>query len=558
MIVQATRIRTDSGAGRLARHVLDKVQDNESITVLRGRRDELAQFVTDAMEAGKRYAIRHWIVNPGQYWTPAQRDRAVAALLDEFGAADRPHMVVAHRKALATGATVEHLHVLVAEVHGGRVLDSRYSKVRQEKLGRMLEAEFGHAPTQGRHNKAVMERLSVERPDLAVMLDSQAQPRSAFTAEARQTAKRKGQDLAQVRDLVRQAWHQSDSRAALLSALAESGFRVSDGETAEIWIVTDGDGTFLGSLDRLARVKKADVVERMEGGGYGRRDERRTADLRGSESRARGDGHHHCHAGGRRGRRLAADQSGGVAGDHRRQSGDYPAGDRRPSRRGSYRIAAARLTVALMPHMGRMARQQRDLALLAEAITDLILRLLGLARYHRSQAVRPEDARMIVAARTVPERQEVGRALFDHADAESAMRWHHSRRPAGMRSMLDGSRRRWRMELERLTDTEQAAAAHLAEARQRLDRARDRHRPAAERETAANRAKNVSDRNAAERLERAAQAVKAGDALAITAVRFGDIDAAVRRCEFEKGAVVELEVELGAPVTLVDFRPASV
>ena len=72
MIVQTTRIRRDGGVRYLARHLLDKVAENERIEILSGDRLALDDAHALASAKGCRYSVRHLSISPERDMSPSQ------------------------------------------------------------------------------------------------------------------------------------------------------------------------------------------------------------------------------------------------------------------------------------------------------------------------------------------------------------------------------------------------------------------------------------------------------------------------------------------------------
>lgn len=141
MIVMSTRISRDGGVRYLARHLLDKADENERIDVLAGDRQALDDAQALATVKGCRYSVRHLSVSPERAMSPAQLSDFIRAIDSEFRIGeDRPRLVVRHVKEGRA-----HFHIAVAEVDPItlRVLDCRNDFARLEAVARQYEAEHG-------------------------------------------------------------------------------------------------------------------------------------------------------------------------------------------------------------------------------------------------------------------------------------------------------------------------------------------------------------------------------------------------------------------------------
>ncbi|TGS40707.1 hypothetical protein EN824_21095 [Mesorhizobium sp. M8A.F.Ca.ET.181.01.1.1] len=242
----------------------------------------------EALRDGSRatVAYHHISLNPSEALTDDQREEAVVRVLAAMGAEDHAHVVWEHSEKPRRGSAVKsHYHLVVSNVGpDGKALDDGRSFVRLEAAARALEHDFGHSLTPGRRTAAVTAELEYTgRADVAARVRCDAPPeppQSSMSSRQRARADRHGLSLPDVREAVQAAWAASDSPAALRAALAERGLSVAAGDKAGVWIVTTGDGQTLGSLDRLARVKRHDVAARMtQEGTHDREDPARDASL---------------------------------------------------------------------------------------------------------------------------------------------------------------------------------------------------------------------------------------------------------------------------------------
>ena len=157
MIVQSTRISLKGGVDYLARHLLDKTDDNDRIEIISGDRDALHDAHTLALVRGCRYSLRHLSISPEREMSPMQLSEFVRSINDEFDVGGRrPRLIVRHVKNNRS-----HFHIAIAEVDPAsqRVLDCRHDYARLEALARRYEHYNGEAlqPTRDerRHRKVV-------------------------------------------------------------------------------------------------------------------------------------------------------------------------------------------------------------------------------------------------------------------------------------------------------------------------------------------------------------------------------------------------------------------
>lgn len=203
MIINSTRCATKGGhVGATRKHVLEGAE-NQHIEVLQGTPEELDDMVSDAEMGGSMYAVRHFTISPQVETSREDLMQVVDDLGREFNFDPADVLIVEHTKPRAGEAGFErHLHVLVAEydVEIGRVMSSAYTHQREERIARIAEHRLGHPLIVGGHQQAVADYLREHGNDaLAKKLEDafaeQGRPRSSFTKDAHQAARRDGWSL---------------------------------------------------------------------------------------------------------------------------------------------------------------------------------------------------------------------------------------------------------------------------------------------------------------------------------------------------------------------------
>ncbi len=276
MILKSSRIHTRGrGEAETLAHLLHGAE-NEAVRVLRGTTADVRDAFSDAHRHARTFAIRHFIIAPAQAATPAQMLGVLDQLGVEFGFDPATAFVVEHRKARAVPDRFPvHLHALVPEVdpESGRVLASAHSYARQERVAREAEHALGEPFVRGAHHRAVLVALrGTGKVTIADALDralpeaeGTPRPRAAYTDARHRQAARAGVDLPVAQQAVAAAWKGTATRSGFEAALAQHGLVSRPGDKPDTWVVETRDGkTFLGSLARLARVRKAAVTARME------------------------------------------------------------------------------------------------------------------------------------------------------------------------------------------------------------------------------------------------------------------------------------------------------
>lgn len=278
MIIQSSRLSASKGATETADHVF-RGEANEKITVLQGSEQDLHDMVRDARIWRRKFAIRHFKISPRENLTREQFDEAVNELAHEFAFDPSDAVIIGHKKKRHNETGFEfHTHVLVREVNpaNGRVLSSRWSYARQEKVARVLEARWGHAIVQGQFNKQVIDALRAEgRDDDAALLlgeglDVEALPQAAYPSGLVQEVKRRAnRSMAEIAEAVRDARHLSNTPTEFQDILAEQGLRVRAGDKTARWVVEiqtpEAEWTFAGALHRLLKSTTQDTDKWMGG-----------------------------------------------------------------------------------------------------------------------------------------------------------------------------------------------------------------------------------------------------------------------------------------------------
>ncbi|WP_227004796.1 hypothetical protein [Acetobacter senegalensis] len=264
MIVKESRIKTRSGSRALSRHVLHGAK-NEAIRVLAGSDWLMRNHMQEAKREGLTYGLRHIAFNPAQAMSDAQLAEFAGRLCQELKA-DSSHMtLIIHQK---DGLT--HGHLILPEWQQDRVLESRFSWMRLEKVARQEKLRLGHALVPGRHDKVIAKapphkqgyHHEAEQVEALISPSDDLKPRAAYTAQARRIAERQGVDLATRKTLVTTLWSHSDGLKSFRAALAEHGLRMREGDRQQTrpgaHIIEDDNGVLIGSFTRLTKVRMAD------------------------------------------------------------------------------------------------------------------------------------------------------------------------------------------------------------------------------------------------------------------------------------------------------------
>lgn len=262
--------RTKSDSRNLFRHLM---KDARKVELVNSVADNLSDFIGDLelmRDATKAdAAFLHIFLSPSIHMTDNQLRRAAQTVVQHFGADENPYAIVYHDKPRASDEGERHVHLVVGRVSSDLVvLENKFEKIRLETAVRICEYEAGEPPVFGRHYKSSMKWLREHRPDVGEWLfghfgDNAEKPQSAASPDKRQSLERKGLSLSGIRKTVSDAWANSPDADSFQSVLQEYGLSVAPGEKEGVFLVVC-EGTEVGALDRLLKVKRAQVRSFME------------------------------------------------------------------------------------------------------------------------------------------------------------------------------------------------------------------------------------------------------------------------------------------------------
>lgn len=263
-------------ARELLRHLLHGA-GNEIVREV-GLRGSTVRALDDARAVARngRDAVWHLSVSPAAPLTEAQWSRAEEVIRDAYGLPeDLPITWVEHGKPHRPGVRgglpprPAHRHALFSswDPATGRRISPWKHYVLNERVSRQLEHEFGHPPTQGRHNRHVaswcaangMHSLATAM-DMAGLLEGPP-PRQRVGDAERRAGERRGRDpfaSADVSATVLASVRSSGSSPALayIQGMRDAGFLVARGERGLVLVPTDGTGKPVGAA-RKARLTES-------------------------------------------------------------------------------------------------------------------------------------------------------------------------------------------------------------------------------------------------------------------------------------------------------------
>lgn len=144
--------------------------DNERVLWLSGDAADIELMGVVARLSGKLFGVRHMVIFPEQNLTRPELSNVLNEIVREYQiprASSAQACLVKRQKERAgvSGCDI-HYHLALPELDltSGRVLSSRFTKVRDEKLARLLELKLHHRPIVGCFNKTVYEWLENKWP----------------------------------------------------------------------------------------------------------------------------------------------------------------------------------------------------------------------------------------------------------------------------------------------------------------------------------------------------------------------------------------------------------
>ncbi|MFG6638128.1 hypothetical protein ACGYJ8_19665 [Sulfitobacter sp. 1A12126] len=268
--------------------------ENEQISWLRGTQAEIKLMGIAAKLAGRAFSVRHVIVAPGEKLGAQELGQILDNVCAEYSVTENMReriTAVVHKKPREDNMGFEyHYHFAVPELDTdtGRVLDSRFTHMRNEKLSRLAELQTGHEITPGRFNREVYDALSRERPDLDLSryqtaLEDAAEAsgmersdwksyraESSYTSTSHRVIKRKARaagveadlSLPKIKSLMR-SWASTQTPEQFIEHVLANGYELRPGQREGIWRL-HGHGHDLGSIDRISGIKRHKIDEIME------------------------------------------------------------------------------------------------------------------------------------------------------------------------------------------------------------------------------------------------------------------------------------------------------
>src|SRR6266403_937429 len=240
MIIKSKRIKARGPALKRALRHITNVEDNDAVELIYGNVADLEDARDDALRFGREYAVRHWILSPGEPISNEQLTELVARLAAEFCFDPKRIVIWRHTKDRATDdGCKEHFHLCVPETDPltGGVMSSSHDWRRHEKLARTVEILWGHRVVPGAHAAAVLVALGKEIPtdaENALRDIAPADHPQSFDEKAHQRLKRQGYDLPRLREMISDSLSAATDRTDFDARLSILGLRMRTGDRADV------------------------------------------------------------------------------------------------------------------------------------------------------------------------------------------------------------------------------------------------------------------------------------------------------------------------------------
>lgn len=193
---------------------------------------------------------------PGRPFNDVERAEFWERIEREFSFEDRPFASVIHTK---NGREHEHRTYLRIKFDGTAIrLDHDYA--RREKVSRITEFERKEPFTSGAHNRAVLQALKVERPEIADAMSSAGlgdspKPRAPLSPSNRAQQERTTINRNDIQAIVAEAWSKSDDGLSFQRAIEDQGLILAQGDKVALAIDASGNAHPIARL--LASEAKA-------------------------------------------------------------------------------------------------------------------------------------------------------------------------------------------------------------------------------------------------------------------------------------------------------------
>lgn len=261
MILKHTRVQV-GGAGSLLAHITNE-EDNDLVTVLHGNDSIPGDGDIIARMNNRKYGNRHIVISPQFALTDEQLNFVLALIFDELdpenGIGD-DYLLIQHNKRRHDGLhDAPHYHLVINEsTTAGHQLNQQMMYLKNEKIARLCELEFGHPLTKGKHNKAVVKHLEengyLAEADALRDLTAGSPALAAFSSKQLRRAERLDVDLPGIYYQVRDISDPEQLAEALANIEEEHEVTVRLGDTRNVLII-EKEGLIIADLRKLFKNK---------------------------------------------------------------------------------------------------------------------------------------------------------------------------------------------------------------------------------------------------------------------------------------------------------------
>ena len=262
------------GTKSLADHLTKEIDDDgiqQKVIVSGSRnlliRDDVHEGLDDMKmmswaSPNTRKHLYHITINPDQDLDQKQWQSAWKAYEEEYGLQDHAYMEVTHIKKGRT-----HRHRVYERVDtNGKAIKLSYTKIRNEKVARILEHKFGHQLTIGKHNRAVISRLKEEgRENIATWMEQgraheAKRPVAKIDHQEIQQQRRTKISKKEVKEILQQAYVTTKNGQEFEQAIITKNLVLAKGDRRDFVVVDAKGGTH--SPRRMLGVKVAELRKR--------------------------------------------------------------------------------------------------------------------------------------------------------------------------------------------------------------------------------------------------------------------------------------------------------
>ncbi|MCX2563697.1 hypothetical protein [Acetobacter thailandicus] len=261
MIIKGGAVSCKSGTSKTASHIFEG-PTNEQIEALQGNPEDMKDMLNDARQQGLKYAFEHFKISPEKEITRAEAYKDFQAIADEYGFSLSDSVIVEHRKARQNDENSPiHWHMIAPYLNPetGKAVDLKNNFARNEKLSRLSEIRTGQTLIKGQHNEAVFYTLQKEgkisEANQVKHLMEGDLPLPSYSQDSHQKAGRRGINLPEEKNNIKEIYKLCDGIKSFKSALEEKGYSIKEGNKKDTYII-EKDGLLIGSANRLLSMKK--------------------------------------------------------------------------------------------------------------------------------------------------------------------------------------------------------------------------------------------------------------------------------------------------------------